>query len=231
MFAAWQAGAKYEAMTIEAEAADGKWVSVLPEFGYPAGMPREMSVGLPISKMPKGCRRIRIRTTMEIYFDRAGIAWVKPCPQVVKRILPLENAEVGAGGFALRTTGAQRRPIYDYDRRVPLWDTHFQEGFYTAFGEATDLVKSVDDAVCVFGPGEEVEMNFGAGLPAVGEGWSRDFVLELAGWCKDRDPYTKDGKTVEPMPRREGVDSNSEMRTKRDKLQARFNTRWMSNGN
>lgn len=230
MFAAWQAGATYDAPTIEARGSDGAWVTVLPQFGYPAGMPREMSVPIPREKLPRRCREIRIRTTMEIYFDRLAIAWSEPCPAAVKRVLPMRSANVAAGGFALRTTAAQRRPIYDYDRRVPLWDTHFQDGFYTAFGEATELVRAVDDAVCIFGPGEEVDMNFAAGSPSLAEGWSRQYVLELAGWCKDRDPYTKDGKTIEPLPRREGVEEMPAQSGARDALQAKFNTRWMSEG-
>ncbi|HUU35476.1 MAG TPA: FG-GAP-like repeat-containing protein, partial [Vicinamibacterales bacterium] len=38
MFAAWQAGAVYAAPSLDARGADGRWHTVAPEFGYPAGM-------------------------------------------------------------------------------------------------------------------------------------------------------------------------------------------------
>ena len=52
MFAAWQAGADYTAPTLEARDAGGQWHTVLEQFGYPAGMPRRMSV--PLASLPAG---------------------------------------------------------------------------------------------------------------------------------------------------------------------------------
>ena len=40
-----------------ARRADGTWTTILPSFGYMAGMPREMSVPLP--DLPAGCRTSR----------------------------------------------------------------------------------------------------------------------------------------------------------------------------
>ncbi|MDH3589211.1 MAG: FG-GAP-like repeat-containing protein, partial [Gammaproteobacteria bacterium] len=44
VFAAWQASEFYESPTLEAFGRDGYWHSVYPEFGYPAGMPRQMAL-------------------------------------------------------------------------------------------------------------------------------------------------------------------------------------------
>ena len=52
VFAAWQAGAVYEAPTLEARDRDGRWHEVAPQFGYPAGMPRQMA--LPLPPLPPG---------------------------------------------------------------------------------------------------------------------------------------------------------------------------------
>jgi len=111
-----------------------------------------------------------------------------------------------------------RRPDYDYGKRVPLWDTRAQEGFYTRFGDVKELVDSADDAVAIFGPGEEVELQFEAGS---GEGI---FVLELKGWCKDKDLLTKDGQTVEPVP------SRGASNPKQEALHQKYNTRYLSGG-
>jgi hypothetical protein len=226
MFAAWQAWASYDPPTIEARNERGEWVVVLEKFGYPAGMPRRMSVPLPRSKMPKNTREIRIRTTQEIYWDRLAIAYAEQCPDARRIELPLASARVTDAGFAARTTAAQRRPSYDYGHRVPLWDARHQAGFYTEFGPADDLIAHADDALAIFGPGEEVHMEFAAPSSAPPVGWSRRFVLEMVGWCKDMDFYTRDGATIEPLPAREL--KNVESLDHRDKLHRRYNTRFRS---
>ena len=67
VFAAWQAGLRYQAPTLEARAEDGSWQSVAVEFGYPAGMPRTMA--LPLVDLPRGTSALRLSSNMEIYWD------------------------------------------------------------------------------------------------------------------------------------------------------------------
>ena len=199
MFAAWQAGATYDAPTLEARGADGTWRTVLEQFGYPAGMPRRMSVGLP--DLPAGTDRLRLTTNQEIYWDRIAVAFAEPLPEAQRRPLSLVAADVRRSGFARRTTGAQRQPYYDYDQRTPFWDTRHQAGMYTEFGPAQELVRNADGAMAIFGPGEETHLEFDATrLAPVPRGWTRRFVLETRGWCKDMDLYTRDGATVGPLP-------------------------------
>jgi len=216
MFAAWQAKAAYQAPTLEAKGADGRWRVVLKEFGYPAGMPRTMAVPLP--PLPKGTRTLRLRTTQEIYWDRLAVAWAEPS-EATRHELPLTVAEMRAAGFARRATGAQRLPSYDYDRRVPLWDTWAQSGLYTGFGRIDQLVSSSDDALAIIGPGEEIHVEFNAALAPLRAGWSRRFVLEANGWAKDMDLYTRDRDTLDPLP---VSGRNAELR---DRLNQRYNQR------
>ena len=216
MFAAWQAKASYQAPTLEAQGADGRWRVLLKEFGYPAGMPRTMAVPLP--RLPKGTRALRLRTTQEVYWDRLAIAWVE-VHEAKRHGLELAAAEVRASGFARRTTGPQRQPHYDYERRVPLWDTWAQSGLYTAWGRVDELLRARDDAFAIIGPGEEIHAEFEASLPPLPPGWSRRFVLEANGWAKDMDLYTRDGDTLEPLP----VSGTSP--EVRDRLNRRYNLR------
>jgi len=216
MFAAWQAKAAYEAPTLEARGADGRWRVVLKEFGYPAGMPRTMAVPLP--RLPKGTRALRLRTTQEIYWDRLAVAWAEPLA-ATRHDLPLRVAEMRAAGFARRTTGAQQQPSYDYDRRAPLWDTWAQSGLYTRFGRIDELVFARDDALAIVGPGEEIHAEFDAALAPLRSGWSRRFVLEAKGWAKDMDLYTRDRDTLGPLP----VSGRSAGR--RDRLNRQYNQR------
>jgi hypothetical protein len=193
---------------------------------------------LPIDadRLPSGCDALRISTNVEVYWDRLSLAWAEPCPRARRVELPLVGATLAEVGFAKRTTGPQRFPHYDYADRAPLWDTRHPAGWYTAFGGVLPLISSVDDAVAVMGPGEEVELVFdgrvATEVAAPGgdqeERWTRRFVLELNGWCKDMDLYTRDGETVGPMPHREGATPAGI--EARDALHERFNTRYRSGG-
>ncbi|MCA9284441.1 MAG: VCBS repeat-containing protein [Phycisphaerales bacterium] len=218
-FAAWQAGAAYDPPTVEAQDADGAWHPVLVHFGYPAGMPRQMSV--PLEGLPRGTRTLRLRSNMEIYWDRIAVALAETEPTARSTVLPLVAASVAEVGFPARTTHPQRRPWYDYDRRVPLWDVRHQVGEYTAFGNALPLVATADDAVAIFGPGEEVQLEFDtAALPVLPAGWTRRLVLDVRGWCKDMDLFTGQGETIAPLP------ETGKPAGPRDALHKRFNTRW-----
>jgi hypothetical protein len=216
MFAAWQARAAYHAPTLEANGADGNWRVLLSEFGYPAGMPRTIAVPLP--RLPKGTRALRLRTNQQIYWDRIAVAWGEEAP-AVKRILPLARALVQQSGFPRRSTGPQQQPDYDYEHRVPLWDTRVQAGRYTEFGPAEALIAEPDDAFAVIGAGEELHVEFAGELPPAQPGWARRFVLETHGWAKDMDLYTRDRDTLAPLPAT-GADSAA-----REALSRRFNRR------
>ena len=85
LFAAWQAHAEYQAPTIEARGSDGRWHIVRREFGYPAGMPRRMS--LPLGGLPHGATALRLRTTRMLwdptYVDES---WVKEPVRLLPRL-------------------------------------------------------------------------------------------------------------------------------------------------
>jgi hypothetical protein len=94
------------------------------------------------------------------------------------------------------------------------------KGHYTAKGPIGDLLAAEDGAVAIFGPGEELHLEFAAPREAPKAGWTRRFVLETRGWCKDMDLYTQDGDTVEPLP---GIRGPAATR-----LQLRYTTRYQS---
>ena len=218
VFAAWQAGAVYEAPTLEARDRHGRWHVVAPQFGYPAGMPRQMA--LPLPPLPPGTTALRLRTSQEIYWDRIAVVYAEPLPEARRQVLPMRAARLVSDGFAKRTTGPQRVPHYDDDARLPLDDTRHQRGWYTEFGDVDPLVADEDHAVAIFGPGEAVVLDFEAPPASAPQGWTRRLVLELRGWCKDMDLYTRDGETIEPLP--------GTMTAARARLHPRFNTRYAS---
>ncbi len=225
IFAMWQAGAILSAPSFEAlDPATGQWQSIVKEFGYPAGMPREAAFSIDLEALPVGCTTLRISTNHELYIDRCRIVWSQPCTTAIERIAAPMQAQLLRSGFARRTTGAQRRPIYDYELRAPLWECKIQPGFYTATDiDCAPLLAEVDDAVAIFAGGEEIRLTFDAALAPLKSGWSRTFVLDLNGWCKDMDPLTGGGARVDPLPRRESQSSPSPAR---DRLHSKFNTRY-----
>ncbi|MFK7960335.1 MAG: FG-GAP-like repeat-containing protein [Phycisphaerales bacterium] len=236
-FAAWQGDVAYEAMSIDARAPGGPWTTVLDGFGYPAGMPRRMSV--PLVGLPDGATELRLRATVEVYVDHLMVTQAMrlgsgspgdrsldhelategatrfPVPggdEIVRRGLPLVSATLARTGFPARSTAAQRRPIYDYANRRPFADMRPATGRYTRLGDVREIVRAIDDASAVFGPGEEVDVRFAA-PPAPRDGMRRRFVLTTAGWCKDMDLFTRDGETVEPLPVRDsatGADTDAD---------------------
>ena len=218
-FAVCQAREHCCAPTLEVRDAQGQWQVLLMEFGYPGGMPRQISVALDKDRLPPEATALRIRTNQQIYWDRLAVVWAEPCPDVVRHVLPLAQAELRESRFTPRIVGPQERPRFDYDRRVPSAPVCHPAGFYTAFGPVEELVTTADNALAIFGPGEEIHLEFTA-PPSSVPGWTRRLVLESHGWCKDMDLYTQHGGTVEPLPH------VGPLGTDRDRLHERFNTRY-----
>ena len=220
VFAAWQAGLRYRAATLEALAGDGRWLTVAEEFGYPAGMPRTMA--LPLGDLPLGTRKLRLSSNMEIYWDRLRVVASEAPPDVVPLTVAPTSARLARTGFAERTTGAQRLPRYDYARRAPYWDAKVPQGFYTALGDATPLVRAADGAVAIFGSGEEAHLEFPVPPPTPDR--QRFVAVRFHGWAKDMDLYTRHGDTVGPLPTPTELGSAAAVR--RDRLHQRYNVRW-----
>ena len=223
VFAAWQAGLRYRPASLEARGRDGKWHMVAAEFGYPAGMPRTMA--LPLPDLPAGTDALRLSSNMEIYWDRLRVVVEEPLPIAMPPAQRPLAARVGRTGFARRTTGPQRLPHYEYDARAPYWDAKYQRGFYTSFGDAGELISDIDSAVAIIGSGEEIHLEFRAGLPPAA-GDRRFFAIEFYGWAKDMDLYTEHGDSVAPLPALDDIDA--EALERRARLHARYNVRFQA---
>ena len=221
VFAAWQAGLRYRPATLEARSGDGGWHAVAEEFGFPAGMPR--TIALPLPPLPAGTDALRLRSNMEIYWDRIRLVREESLPGLAPIRLAPAAARIARSGFAKRTTGEQRLPHYDYRDRATYWDAKYARGFYTSLGDATELVAEEDGALAIFGSGEEVHVEFPEAPPPPA-GATRRFALEFRGWARDMDLYTRHGDTVAPLPEREDIDPVLAARAQR--LHERYNIRF-----
>jgi hypothetical protein len=70
---------------------------------------------------------------------------------------------------------------------------------YTRYGDVRELLGAVDDRFVIMGSGDEIALEFAAPEPPPA-GWTRDFLLKVDGWAKDRDANTAFGNSVLPLP-------------------------------
>jgi len=204
-FAAHQSGLSQTLPVLEMEGEDGLFQPVLKSIGFPPGLPRMMTVDLG-PHGPLASRRMRIRTNMRVYWDQAFLA--RPLDEaafadkVVVSSAKLVAAHLHRRGFPREHSPDGRQPrLYDYGIMDNTQPFRVMTGDYTHFGRVTDLLTTADDRFVIFGKGEEVTLEFPVkGLPEPPKGSTRSFVLQATGYCKDMDPHTAHGDTVEPLP-------------------------------
>jgi tetratricopeptide (TPR) repeat protein len=200
MYAADQAGVQAIAPYVEASV-HGKWVRVIDDMGFPAGLPRTMTADL-TGKLPQGTQRIRISTNLQIYWDNILIDRTEQNSDSILTPVPLQRADLGFHGYPRQIEAQPPGNVkYVYEEVSRTGPYERQAGAYTRYGDVTPLLTNYDDQHVVFGTGEEVALDFDpAKLPAVPKGWTRDYFFVANGYEKDMDFYAADGNTVEPLP-------------------------------
>lgn len=180
----------------------GRWTTVASDLGFPAGKNKTVLIDLqPLERagLP-GPRRVRLRTNLEIYWDRLATAvGVDGSVLRTERLEPA-GAELRYRGYSA-TVGSRSEPetpIYD---RIASTSPRWRDlvGYYTRFGDVRELVAGVDDRYVIMNAGDELALTFAA-RPGPPDGWTRDFVLIGDGWNKDGDFNTDYSKTVLPLP-------------------------------
>jgi tetratricopeptide (TPR) repeat protein len=201
-YAAATAGVTLLPPAIERRREDGRFETIERNAGYPAGMPRLMTVDLTGKLTGPNCV-LRIKTNMECYYDQAFIVARDPVAESSLRVssLPVARADLGHRGYTREISPDGGQPlIYDYDYVDPAPLASFA-GKLTRYGDVAPLLRSDDDQLCLVGPGDEVRIEFQAStLPPLAPGWTRRYVVRSFGYCKDADPFTATSDTIEPLP-------------------------------
>ena len=199
-YAASTAGVALKPPVLERRASDGSWEILDPHPGYPAGLPRMMTVDLTGKVAGPGCV-LRLTTNMECYYDQAFIALADSSLPIRKTTLPVARAELRDRGYLREVSPDGRLPmLYEYDHVDPA-PLARMGGFLTRPGDVTRLLTTDDDQFCTVGPGDEARLEFDArSLPKLPDGWTRSYVLKAIGYCKDADPFTAGSDTVGPLP-------------------------------
>jgi hypothetical protein len=202
MYAADQAGIKVIAPYVQAQDAQGKWVRVVDDMGFPAGLERTMVTDLS-GKIPAGTRRIRIVTNLKIYWDAVRIDQTPEVKELHVNELPLATADLEFLGYPkeIRLHPASDT-VYSYAQRSATGPYARAAGNYTRYGDAKALLSASDDKFAVFASGEGVKLEFDPRhLPKLPANWVRDYFFYADGFEKDLDFYAANAFTVEPLPR------------------------------
>ena len=190
-------------LSIEVPDSDGRWVPATADLGFLAGKLKTAVLDISNIFKPGAPRRLRLRTNMEIYWDR--LAWATGVSEHRLRIqkVDLASAELKHRGFSVITEAnpsSPEIPHYDQvDDTAQRWRD--LEGYYTRFGDIRELLQKVDDRYVIVCAGDEMRLRFTAPPPPP-RGWTRDFVMIGNGWIKDGDYNSVFSKTVLPLPYR-----------------------------
>jgi hypothetical protein len=201
VYAAHQAKVEAISPYVEAQNANGEWVKVIDDMGFPAGGPRTITATL-TNRLPPGTRKIRITTNLQVYWDSILIDRAAQNGPVQLHEIPLQSANLSFHGFPRMTEGEPRGNVhFVYEEASQTGPYARQAGTYTRYGDVQPLLTTFDDKFVVFGAGDDIAMDFDPShLPALPKGWSRDYFFLVNGYEKDMDFYAAEGFTVEPLP-------------------------------
>jgi FG-GAP-like repeat/ASPIC and UnbV len=188
--------------SLEVRDARGRWKVAAASIGFPSGKDKTIVVDLG-EKFPTRDHHVRIRTSMQIYWDQAFVSTdAKGSPLQMTTVAPV-TADLHFRGFSrtYRKGGRYGPYWFDYDTVSTESPWRPIEGAFTRFGDVLSLLRAPDDMYVVMGPGDEMTLEFDASSSrALPPGWKRDFLLYTDGWIKDSDLNTAFGTTVDPLP-------------------------------
>lgn len=196
-------GQKYKPKPLSLEVPDGKggWTVAQPNLGFPAGRKKICLFDLTNVFRPNTPHRLRLRTNLEVFWDKLEWAVGAPDAQLKTTKLDPDVADLHYRGYSVINKPDQSSPeVPEYERIASskqIWRDLV--GYYTRFGDVRELLKAADDRYLIMNAGDEMSLRF-TEQPAPPAGWVRDFIIMGDGWIKDGDYNSTFSKTVEPLP-------------------------------
>lgn len=196
-------GQNYKAKPLSLEVPDGHggWVVARPNLGFPAGRKKVSLIDLTDVFRPNTPRLLRLRTNLEIFWDK--LEWAQGLTETQLKTTKLnpDVADLHYRGYSVINQPNTSSPeVPDYNRIASskqIWRDLI--GYYTRFGDVRELLKEIDDRYVIMNAGDEMTFRFPA-QPQPPEGFVRDFVIVGDGWIKDGDYNSGHSKTVLPLP-------------------------------
>ena len=191
------------ARPLSLEIPDGKggWIVARPNLGFPAGRKKISLIDLTNLFPPGIPHRLRLRTTLEVYWD--CLEWAKGLPSTSLKSVRLnaDTADLHFRGFSVINKADESSPeIPQYNELASskqIWRDLI--GYYTRFGDVSELLTGIDDRYVIMNAGDEMTFRFKE-QPPPPAGWVRDFIIIGDGWIKDGDYNSTFSKTVLPLP-------------------------------
>jgi len=204
-------------MSVEVPDGNGGWRTAQSNLGFPAGRKKTVLFNLTDLFKPGTPHRVRIRTNLEIYWDQ--LEWAVGLPDAPVKMVRLTPSSVD---LHYRGYSVVNGPEFGAAPEVPDYYRLFStkqawrdlEGYYTRFGEVSELLQAIDDRYVIVASGDEMSFRFPA-QPPPPAGYVRDFILMGDGWIKDGDYNSTFSKTVQPLP----YHAQNEYETKPGKLE------------
>ncbi len=198
ILAAEQAGVPMLPPVLERRKTDGTWEK-LADIGFPAGLPKVMTVPVGEWIDPASTGTYRLRTNLQIHWDQIALGAAEE-PSATTELLPSRVVLSHPGCVQEISTGGRPPQAYDPLRFESVAVTDWK-GRLTKLGDVTELLAKADDRFALCGPGDELLVEFDpAALPPLKPGFTRSFVLRTHGHCKDTAPTTQTGGDVNPLP-------------------------------
>jgi Tfp pilus assembly protein PilF len=193
----WQA----KGLSLEVPDGQGGWVVAADNLGFPAGRKKTVLIDLTNVFRPGTPHRLRLRTTLEIYWD--AIEWARGLPETPLKTAQLQpsTADLHYRGYSVinrEPTGRVELPDYAHlAGTTQRWRD--LSGYYTRYGDVRELLAQIDDRYVIMNSGDELALRFPEAPPPPA-GWVRDFVIVGDGWIKDGDYNSTFSETVLPLP-------------------------------
>ena len=188
-------------LSVEVLRANGSWRVARSGLGIPAGRLKTIVIDLNELFAPGDRRVLRLRTNLEIYWDRLAWAQGVSTSQGTTAEVPLAKALLRHRGFsAVRQDHRTGLEFPDYQKIAESgnrWPS--LEGYYTRFGDIKPLLTASDGRYAITTSGDEITMEFDA-LPPPRPGATRDFVFVGDGWIKEGDYSFRSSRTLLPLP-------------------------------
>jgi hypothetical protein len=179
----------------------GQWRTAIDDIGFPVGRPQTVVVDL-TGKVPASVSKVRIVTTMRVYWDEIRVgAIVESSGATMTRLDPITSTLTWRG-FSLPDSPDRREPFgADYSRVSTVSPWKQMPGRYTREGDVRELLLDTDDQFVVSRPGDEMAVSFDAArVPRVPDGWTITFLLYGDGFSKEMDLNSASPDDVEPLP-------------------------------
>lgn len=214
-------------LSLEVPDGRGGWRVAKEGLGFPAG--KNKNITLDLRGVLNGQKKLRLRTNLEIFWDR--IAWATQStlkPRITR--LRADSATLRYRGITkikAKDRSSPELPLgYEaIERRVPRWRD--LEGFHTRFGDVRELVTRIDDRYVLMNAGDEMIARFKSLAPPP-NGWVRDYVFISDGWTKDGNLNTTDSQTVYPLPSHDRKDYPHTRRLQDDPIYQRHARDWQT---